>query len=128
MVVAESLAPGDDLEVLRSLNADYVRSVLTSDAKRFNEILAPDFRATNADGSFVDRAAFLVQVAQPSNLRALDCEDVEIRVFGTTAIIHARTVYTTNDGRPGTGRYTDIWAKIGGRWLAVAAHVTRLVR
>ena len=26
---------------------------------------------------------------------------------------------------PGHGRYTDIWAKRDGRWVAVAAHVTR---
>jgi hypothetical protein len=23
------------------------------------------------------------------------------------------------------GRYTDVWARQGGRWLAVSAHVTR---
>ena len=29
------------------------------------------------------------------------------------------------DGQPGAGRYTDVWARQGGRWLAVSAHVTR---
>ena len=67
-------------------------------------------------------------MARPSNLRNLRAEDVEIRVLGNTAIVHARTVYETSDGRPGSGRYTDIWHKQDGRWLAVAAHVTRLVR
>ena len=33
--------------------------------------------------------------------------------------------YTKPDGHPGFGRYTDIWALRGGRWLCVAAHVTR---
>ena len=42
------------------------------------------------------------------------------------AIIHARTVFTKPDGSAGAGRYTDVWAKRGGRWLAVSAHVTRL--
>jgi ketosteroid isomerase-like protein len=41
------------------------------------------------------------------------------------AIIHAKTVYTKPDGQPGAGRYTDIWQKREGRWLCVAAHVTR---
>ena len=48
-----------------------------------------------------------------------------IRIFGDVAIIHARTTYTTADGRAASGRYTDIWARRDGRWLAVAAHVTR---
>jgi hypothetical protein len=41
------------------------------------------------------------------------------------AIIHAATSYTTPDGKPASGRYTDCWARQGGRWLAVSAHVSR---
>ena len=118
----------DDRATLAVLNADYVRAVLTSDAARFREILADDFRNTNPDGTILDREGFLAQVARPSNLKSARADDVEIRILGNTAIIHARTVYETSDGRPGTGRYTDIWQKRDGRWLAVAAHVTRLVR
>lgn len=128
MAAGQAVGVSDDRAVLSALNADYVRSVLTSDAARFDEMLAPDFRNTNPDGSVVDRQGFLTQVAKPSNLQSLTCDQVEIRIFGETAIIHARTVYTTSDGRPGTGRYTDIWVKQQGKWLAVAAHVTRLVR
>lgn len=118
----------DDRATLAALNADYVRAVLTSDVARFRQILADDFRNTNPDGTILDREAFLAQVARPSNLKSLRADDVEVRVMGSTAIIHARTVYETSDGRPGSGRYTDIWHKQDGRWLAVAAHVTRLVR
>lgn len=121
-------APSDDRAVLVKLNDDYVKSVLTSDAMRFEQLLAPEFRNTNPDGTILDRAGFLAQVARPSNLKSLACEDVEIRVLGDTAIIHAKTVYETSDGRPGSGRYTDIWQKRNGEWKAVAAHVTRLVK
>jgi hypothetical protein len=41
------------------------------------------------------------------------------------AIIHARTTFTRPDGGLGSGRYTDVWARRQGRWLAVSAHVTR---
>lgn len=118
----------DDHAELARLNDDYVRAVLESDTARFEQILAPDFRNTNPDGTILDRRAFLAQVAGPSNLTSLRAEDVEIRIVGDTAIVHARTVYVTGDGRPGAGRYTDVWHKFDGRWLAVAAHVTRLVR
>ena len=45
--------------------------------------------------------------------------------MGDFAIIHARTSYMLPDGKPGSGRYTDVWARRDGRWLAVSAHVTR---
>ncbi len=121
-------AQADDRAELARLNDDYVRAVLMSDVARFEQILAADFRNTNPDGTMLDRQGFLAQVARPSNLTSLKADDVEIRILGDTAIIHARTVYQTSDGRPGSGRYTDVWRKHDGRWLAVAAHVTRLVR
>jgi ketosteroid isomerase-like protein len=58
-------------------------------------------------------------------VQRLAAEDVRIRILGDTAIIHARTVYRKPDGQAGKGRYTDIWMRSGGRWLCVAAHVTR---
>jgi ketosteroid isomerase-like protein len=114
-----------DIDELTILNRDYVASVQNSDVKRFDEILAQDFYCTNPDKSFVDRAAFLKQTAEPVKIRNLREEDVKIRVLGDFAIIHGRTSYTTPDGQQAYGRYTDCWAKQNGKWLAVSAHVAR---
>jgi ketosteroid isomerase-like protein len=114
-----------DLEVLEQLNRDYITSVQTSDVRRFDEILAEDFLCSNPDGSLVDRAGFLTQTARPVTISNLQTHDVRIRVLGDVALVHARTTYTLPDGRAGSGRYTDVWARRQGRWLAVSAHVTR---
>lgn len=114
-----------DHDILTALNRDYINSVQTCDVKRFDEILAPDFYCSNPDRSLVDRAGFLEQTAKPIAIRNLKAEDVLIRIIGDAAIIHARTSYVMPDGSAGGGRYTDVWAKIGGQWLAVSAHVTR---
>lgn len=114
-----------DLETLLDLNRDYIRSVQASDVQRFEEILADDFLCSNPDGSLVDRAAFLKQTAGPVSISNLEAHDVNVRVMGDFAIIHARTTYTRPDGQIGAGRYTDVWARRQGRWLAVSAHVTR---
>lgn len=114
-----------DLDTLRDLNVDYVNSVQNSDIARFEEILADDFQCSNPDGSQVDRAAFLHQTARPVTISNIQPHDVDIRLMGDFAIIHARTSYTLPDGSPGAGRYTDVWARRDGRWLAVSAHVTR---
>jgi ketosteroid isomerase-like protein len=120
-------APSTDAHVarLRELNRDYISSVAASDVRRFEELLADDFLNTNADGSFVNRAQFLAQIARPMAVADFQCDDVLIRVMGDFAIIHARTTYRKADGHPGAGRYTDIWALRDGRWLCVAAHVMR---
>jgi ketosteroid isomerase-like protein len=118
-------APADDIAVLQRLNEDYISSVQKSDVLRFEEILSDDFLNSNPDGSLVDRAGFLAQIARPITISNLKAEDVRIRVLGDLAIIHARTTYTLPDGRAAAGRYTDIYARRQGKWLCVAAHVTR---
>jgi ketosteroid isomerase-like protein len=121
---AQTIASAD-VETLEQLNRDYITSVQTSDVRRFDEILAEDFLCSNPDGSLVDRAGFLAQTARPVAISNLQIHDVRIRIIGDVALIHARTTYTLPDGRAGSGRYTDVWARRQGRWLAVSAHVTR---
>jgi ketosteroid isomerase-like protein len=115
----------NDLETLMALNRDYIGSVQQGDRRRFEEILADDFLCSNPDGSLVDKAQFLTQTGQPVTISDLVAEDVQIRLLGDIAIIHARTRYRTADGKQRQGRYTDVWARRGTRWLTVSAHVTR---
>ena len=110
---------------LTALNEDYIHSVQHSDVKRFGEILADDFLCSNPDGTLIDRAQFLRQTAVPVTITNLEAHDVNVRLLGDVAIVHARTTYTLADGRSASGRYTDVWARRGGKWLAVSAHVTR---
>lgn len=121
----DTIAPADDIATLARLNEDYIRSVQTSDVQRFEEILADDFLCSLPDGSLIDRARFLEQTARPVTIANLAAHDVNVRLMGDFAIIHARTTYTTAEGKAASGRYTDVWARRNGRWLAVSAHVTR---
>ena len=114
-----------ELETLQELNRHYIRSVQESDVRWFEANLADDFLNSNPDGTIVDRAAFLRQIAPPFPMKNLQAEDVRVRLLGDVAIIHARTTYSKADGQAGAGRYTDIWQRRQERWLCVAAHVGR---
>jgi ketosteroid isomerase-like protein len=124
--VTDTTVSKNDIDTLTELNRDYIRSVQHGDVRRFDEILADDFLCSNPDGSLVDRKAFLEQTAEPVTIANLEAHDVTVRLMGDFAIIHARTTYARPDGQAGAGRYTDVWARRGGRWLAVSAHVTRI--
>ena len=115
----------NDIDILERLNGGYMRSVQNSDARWFEENLADDFLNSNPDGSLVDRAGFLAQIAQPATISNFGARDVRIRLMGEIAIIHGRTTYNKADGQAAAGRYTDVWVRRNGRWLCVAAHVTR---
>ena len=115
-----------DQATLDALNHEYIRSVSEADVRWFDANLSEDFVNSNPDCSLVNRKGLLAQIARGSTVKNLGIEDVVIRVLGEVALIHARTTYTRADGQPGAGRYTDVWAQRGGRWVCVAANVTRL--
>jgi len=121
----ETATRSDDLDALTALNRDYFHSVQHGDVRRFDEILAADFLCSNPEGSLVDKNQFLEQTARPVTISGLSVHEVRVRILGDIAIIHARTSYTTADGEQRNGRYTDVWARRDGKWLAVSAHVTR---
>ena len=123
-MVSEKVSQADR-DALLELNLEYIRSVQECDVATFREILADDFLCSLPDGRLLDRDRFLEHTGRPVTIANLAVEDVNVRLMGDFAIIHARTTYTLPDGRPGAGRYTDVWARRDGRWLAVSAHVTR---
>jgi Domain of unknown function (DUF4440) len=118
-------AIASDLEGLHELNHNYVRSVEQSDVRWFDQNLAADFLNSNPDGSLVDRAGFLEQIAKKSPVTNIAESDVRIVLRGDFAFIHALTTYTKPTGEQGRGRYTDVWWKRNHRWLCVSAHVMR---
>ena len=121
----QTIANDADIDSLEQLNDGYIESVRSSNVRWFESNLAEDFLNSNPDGSLVDRTGFLEQVARPAMLSNFDARDVRIRLMGDVAIIHGRTTYNKADGQAAAGRYTDVWARRQGRWLCVAAHVTR---
>jgi ketosteroid isomerase-like protein len=120
-----NLRSAEDRAALEQLNSAYVRAVDDADAGWFERHLSQDFLNTNPDGSLVERAAFLAQIARGAGVTDLKEHDVQIRILGDLAIVHARTTYKTRQGVDGSGRYTDIWQRRDGRWQCVAAHVNR---
>jgi hypothetical protein len=106
-------------------NEEYLRAVERSDRGWFEAHLGDDFLCSLPDATLLDKAGFIAELRQPAPLARIEAHDVVVRMLGEVALVHARTTFL-REGRPGRGRYTDVWALREGRWLAVAAHVTRL--
>ena len=125
MTPARSVSSEPKGATLLRLNEQYLRAVERADRGWFEATLGEDFVCSLPDGALLDKGEFLAQLGPGARLAATEAHDVLVRVLGDVALVHARTSFL-NDGRPGRGRYTDVWALRDGRWRAVAAHVTRL--
>ena len=118
--------PGSDEAALRRLNDDYTRAFVASDASRFRNLLSDDFRAVLADGRRIDRAEFLRQAGQPAGAMDFRVRDVEVRLYGDTALVGALATYRHADGSIVRTRYIGVWVRGGTRWRIVSIQFTRI--
>ena len=100
---------------------------LASDVDELDRLLHPDLLAVGPDGGLADKAEDLA--AHRSGfvkIGELTEEDLQLRIAGDTAVtfvvlrIHGSIGDAEVSGRM---RYTRTWARDGGAWRVVAAHI-----
>jgi ketosteroid isomerase-like protein len=113
-----------DEQLIRDLNAGYVRAFLNSDADWYDRHLTPDFMCILTNGTPVDRATFLANARKPHTTVTYDLSEVSVRVHGDAALVSALGTWTRKDGTSGRTRYVDVWVRKDGEWKAVSAQLT----
>jgi ketosteroid isomerase-like protein len=110
---------------LHELNAHYIRVFVESDANWYSEHLSDDFVCSLADGRRIDKTEFLERTREGPGVTDVTYDQIDVRPLGDVALVHGVTHYL-RDGAPASTRYTDVWQLRDGRWLAVAAQLTRV--
>lgn len=119
-----SAANMSDEDVIRELNAGYVRAFLNSDAEWYDRHLTPDFMCVLTSGVVVDRPTFLENAKKVHTTISYDLSEVKIRIHGDVALVSALGTWERKDGTKGRTRYVDVWVRKDGVWKAVSAQLT----
>lgn len=103
------------------------------DAAAYARLWAEDVTVVTPEGRLLRRAEALATVdpAAMKGLTASPSEDVQIRVYGNTAVVTGRiTISGQQNGKTVNDqlRFTDTLVKRDGRWLLVADHVTLVAK
>ena len=120
-----------DQEVLIKLERDWDYAFHHKDVKFIEDVLAPEFVATYAEGQRADRAKELENAAnfnQQIDSSVLD--EFVVHVYGDTAVV----LFTQKLTGPSKGqtltltfRYMDVFVLRDGRWQCVASQSTRVM-
>jgi ketosteroid isomerase-like protein len=130
IVLAAAIATGvvataPDEATLTQLNQQYIEAFLKSDVNWYQQHLTEDFVCIESDGTMLDKAAFLRETAKgPGTVVDYRLVETRIRVIGDTAFIHAQGLATRKDGTTSTSRYTDVYVRVRGEWMAASAQIT----
>ncbi|MGH9769176.1 MAG: alpha/beta fold hydrolase, partial [Blastocatellia bacterium] len=126
----QAMSNNDEMQ-LRKLENDWLCAYISGDKATYDRVVADDF--TGTDESAIKRTkeqdrALLPAAPVPGGI-ALN-EDVQVRLYGETAVVTGRIVTKVKVGDqeiPGfTTRFTDTWLKRQGRWQVVARHYGRV--
>ena len=118
---------------IRDLERQINAAVVSGDLHVFERLLADDFTHTNQTGKFRTRREWLSNHKPgQSPYVAYDVDDMNIRVYGDTVVVTARTTPKGRDSKgnsiTGQYRYLRVWAKRDGQWRAVAFQGTRIAQ
>jgi len=114
---------------LIKLEQDYARALIAKDMTFLRAFYAPDWRGGNWLG-FTSKSALLRKIQDRRYLvRSMKLRDIRVKFAGPVAIVQGVDEEVTSmSGRDTSGiwLFTDVFARRGGRWVAIASQTTKL--
>jgi ketosteroid isomerase-like protein len=126
-VVSPASNTEDVQQTVTRLEREWVSAILAKDTAAIDRLLAADFVGTTNDQKYFKDDA--IRDVKTGIHESLELNDIEVRVFGNTAIA---TMSQNEKSRHGnedfSGQYlfTDVWVKTDGQWRAVSSHGSRI--
>ena len=125
VLAAAHPAAASDRDDLLKLEAEWNAAIVARDVPALDRILADDFLLVWIDGSVVRKPAMLAgATSRKTEIDPFKTEDVEVRVYGDTAVVtgrFAQTVRLGDKSETNQFRYTDVYVRKGKAWRAVSA-------
>lgn len=121
----------DDETQLLNIEQEWCNAYLHSDAGYLSRLLTDDFVFTNGQAETSDKTAELQQARDRTvHYTVFENRDMTVRLHGDTAVVTGRTrckgtVAATGKFVDAEMQFTAVFARVQGRWRAVAAHVSR---
>lgn len=114
-----------DATSIRALESKWVDAYKQRQIATVASLLAEDYVITVEDGTTYGKVGFISYNAGPLRVDIAELADVKIRLHENIAVVtgayHERgeqggKAYDYHD------RLTDVWIKVGGKWLLIASH------
>ncbi|HXI24829.1 MAG TPA: nuclear transport factor 2 family protein [Pyrinomonadaceae bacterium] len=128
MVSDTQLETPSDEQTLTRLNQEYVDAFMNADVEWYREHLADEFVVIESDGSLLNKEQFLRNTVKGPDVADYKLHEVDIRIYGSAALVRATGVWTRRNGSMGMSRYTDVYVRQNDGWKTVSAQITRTSR
>src|SRR5205823_5091002 len=118
-------------EVIKKLDDERIQAQIHADATALDRIYADDFIGVGPSGTVRTKAQVISDFTSGDlKFQSITTDDVQVRVYGNTAVETGRSTMNGQDrGKavPRDTRFTRVWVKQQGRWRLVANHYSSLI-
>ena len=113
-------------EAIRKLDIERIQAQIHADATALDRIYAADFIGVGPSGTVRTKPQVILDFTSGDlKFQSITTDDVQVRVYGNTAVETGRSIMNGQDkGQtvPRDTRFTRVWVKQQGRWRLVANH------
>ena len=111
---------------IRQLDNERIQAQIHADAATLDRIYADDFIGVGPSGTVRTKPQVISDFTSGHlKFQSITTDDVQVRVYGNTAVETGRSTMTGQDKSkavPRDTRFTRVWVKQRGRWRLVANH------
>ena len=119
------------VEELKQIEQRLASTWKQGDCAGWGAMIAPEWSVIHLTGETLPRPQVLEMCRKPpATIETFTIDDVFVRVFGDAAVVTGRTTVTVGGASPVTVklRFTDVFIRRSGRWLAVASQATAIAQ
>ena len=131
MAAEKNAKSANDEQIIRQLMQEWAEALVKGDQAAIDRITSADWMLTDPQGMLISKAQSDAHRKSGTVKFESFKLELKVRVYGDTAVVHGlATRKSSYQGQDTSGQYrsTDVFIKSNGRWQAIAAHVTRVVK
>ncbi|MCF0065181.1 nuclear transport factor 2 family protein [Dyadobacter chenwenxiniae] len=130
LLTAPAFAQGDDSDVIKQMNTQWLQSYPKRDTASLSRILADDFVMISPTGKKLSKTDVLRNVLTPDQqIINVTIDSTDLQIVNNVGLLTAYTSFVMKDKekiRKGKNCYSDVYIKRKGTWVAINAHETLL--
>jgi ketosteroid isomerase-like protein len=119
------------VQTIRQLDSNRIQAQIGADTAAINRIYADDFIGVGPSGTVRTKPQVISDFTSGGlKFQSITTDDVQIRVYGNTAVETGRSTMIGQDKNkvvPRDNRFTRVWVNLHGNWKLVANHYSLLV-
>jgi hypothetical protein len=120
---ASAASFASDEQTLRNLERDHALATYMPNIDWFRSHVADDYVLITGAGAIKTKAEIIAQLAKGVKMDPYEPADVQIHAYGSTAVVTARIVRKSPEGRErviADLRYMGVWIKTDEGWINIS--------